>query len=321
MHDRDVSDVRVVVQVQRPQRPHGHGSNRLVVFELQQTVLLISLSYDLVPSADRYRVYGRQHYGPVAQIVFKFDKPEHVFLFFKKNIVTIPAVAQSCRRIIVVTEKCKNYLLTIAIDMKSPDPSGCCWSYNRIPSSEKLLNSISRLNLWYAFNFFNWTYECPLNAADLCSENVYYNRYELSSITISSKRLRFTSDFLWVGTNGTTVRGGAMALETVGIQSLAFPAVLARIRVTDRHFPIGGFRRRPPGQVLDLGYNVHFVATGRVISEVWQFGKQQVPRRLRHDYVLGLGEFRPLRAGQYEIFVCENRQNNLLTRKRSNFLE
>jgi len=56
--------------------------------------------------------------------------------------------------------------------MKSPDPSGCCWSYNRIPSSEKLLNSISKLNLWYAFSFFNWTYECPLNAADLCSENV-----------------------------------------------------------------------------------------------------------------------------------------------------
>jgi len=84
VHDRDVSDVRVVVQVQRPQRPHGHGSNRLVVFELQQTVFLIPLSYDLVPSADRYRVYRRQDYGPVAQIVFKFDKPEHVIYFSKK---------------------------------------------------------------------------------------------------------------------------------------------------------------------------------------------------------------------------------------------
>lgn len=62
-------------------------------------------------------------------------------------------------------------LLTMAIDIKSPDPSGCCWSYSRIPSSEKLLNSISKLNRWYAFNFFNFTYEWPLNAADLCSEN------------------------------------------------------------------------------------------------------------------------------------------------------
>jgi len=190
--------------------------------------------------------------------------------------------------------------------MKSPDPSGCCWSYSRIPSSEKLLNSISRLNLWYAFNFFNWTYECPLNAADLCSENVYYNRYALSSIIIWYRRniSWFTSDFLRVGTNGATVRGGAMALETARIQSLAFPAVLARIRVTQWHFPICGFRRRPPGQVLDLGYDVHFVAAGSVVSEIGQFRKQQVSRRLRHDYVLGFGEFRPLRAWQYEIFVC-----------------
>jgi len=176
------------------------------------------------------------------------------------------------RYCILVTNKCKNYLLTIAIDMKSPDPSGCCWSYNRIPSSEKLLNSISKLNLWYAFNFFNWTYECPLNAAGLCSENVgtYWAFYiVLNTFSV----LRFTFDFLQIGTNGATVGGWAMALETAGMQSLAFPSVLTRIRVTEWHFPICRFRCRSPGQVLDLRYDIDFVTTGRVVSEIRQFGK------------------------------------------------
>lgn len=87
-----------------------------------------------------------------------------------------------------------------------------------------------------------------------------------------------TFNFFQIGTNGATVRGGAMALEPAGIQSLAFPAVLARIGYTQGHSPVGGFRCRSPGQVLDLGYDVDFVAARRVVSEIWQFREQQVSR-------------------------------------------
>lgn len=95
--------------------------------------------------------------------------------------------------------------MTIAIEIKSPDPSGCCWSYKRIPSSEKLLNSISKLNLWYAFNFFNCTYECPLNAADLCSENIStlrklsFKRFVCGGLPLTSSGLEQTVPLYVVG--------------------------------------------------------------------------------------------------------------------------
>jgi len=230
-------------------------------------------------------------------------------------------VTQSCRGIIV-TEKRKNYLLTIAIDMKSPDPSGCCWSYSRIPSSEKLLNSISRLNLWYAFNFFNWTYECPLNAADLCSENVYYNnRYALSSIMISLKRF---AAYLWLPPgwnkwchcawrgNGTGNRPNPVAR----IPRRSGTDSGHRVTFPDRWIPTSSFRS-------GLGPRVWCPLRSRRTCCKWSSAVRKTTGAASTLTWLCPGvrwiSAPPCRA--IWDFRLRNRQNNLLTRKPSNFYE